>query len=181
MKKLIIIAAIAVFGLTSVQAQDNSFGIKAGVNLANMGGDFENTDTRTGFHVGILTEQSFISGRLNLVAEFAYSVQGLVEEDSELKLDYFNTSLYGKYYIAQGLSIDAGFYAGLLASAKLDDEDVKDAFTEYDLGLLVGPGYKLSNGLFIQGRYNLSLLDVLKSDDIKATNEVIQVSLGYMF
>lgn len=36
MKKLFLVAAVAVFGLSNVNAQEVTFGVKAGVNFANL-------------------------------------------------------------------------------------------------------------------------------------------------
>jgi len=53
MKKLLLMAALAVFGLTTTNAQEVRFGAKAGANFASLNGDdVDDIDGRTSFHVG---------------------------------------------------------------------------------------------------------------------------------
>ncbi|WAC02882.1 hypothetical protein N7U66_04435 [Lacinutrix neustonica] len=56
MKKLLFTAAIVALGFTTVNAQEVKFGAKAGVNLATIGGDAEDVDGLTSFHVGGVAE-----------------------------------------------------------------------------------------------------------------------------
>ena len=53
-----ILGSLSFFALsTSVFAQTPAnFGVKAGLNMANYGGDIENTDSRTGLHFGVVAE-----------------------------------------------------------------------------------------------------------------------------
>ena len=52
MKKLLLTAAVAVFGLTSINAQEITFGAKAGVNFSTIGGDETgDVESKTGFHI----------------------------------------------------------------------------------------------------------------------------------
>tara|TARA_R110000850_G_scaffold277086_1_gene422273 strand:- start:573 stop:1211 length:639 start_codon:yes stop_codon:yes gene_type:complete len=147
MKKVLLIAAVAVFGLTSVQAQDISFGAKAGVNLANLGGDVEDNDMKIGFHVGGVVEIP-LSEQFSFAPELLFSTQGTKSEYSEtdtflgetftyefeekLNLSYLNIPLMAKYYVSEGFSLEAGPQVGFLISAKAEgDESVTvDGVTE---------------------------------------------------
>ena len=92
-----------------------------------------------------------------------------------------------KYYVTEGLSLEAGPQIGFLikAEAGTDDVsvDVKDDFKSIDFGFNFGTGYKLESGLNFAARYNLGLSDI--SDDnesnIKVKNSVFQLSVGYTF
>lgn len=204
MKKVLLIAAVAVFGLTSVQAQDISFGAKAGVNLANLGGDVEDNDMKIGFHVGGVVEIP-LSEQFSFAPELLYSMQGTKSEYTEdffgeevsfedkLKLDYVNIPLMAKFYVAEGFSLEAGPQVGFLMSAKYESEasfdgetesesiDIKDELETLDFGLNFGAGFKMESGLFFQGRYNLGLSNITGESDVKWTNQVIQFSAGFMF
>jgi len=209
MKKLMLLAAVAVFGLTSVKAQEVHFGAKAGVNFASLGGDIEDQDGLTSFHVGVVAEIKF-SEQFSFQPELLYSAQGSKEEYSEsfagetvdfeekLKLDYINIPLMAKYYVSENFAIEAGPQVGFLISANAesegtyngesesDDEDVKDFFKGIDFGLGAGVSYKLDGGLFFGARYNLGLANISDNgeddnDDFKIQNNVIQVSVGYFF
>lgn len=191
MKKLVTMTII--FGISMmVNAQDVKFGLKGGVNFASISGKgVDKVKTKTAFHVGILSEIP-ITDKFSFQPELLYSVQGIKENDNnaELKLDYFQIPLMGKYYVAEGLSVQAGPQIGLLISAKAKvagegEDDIKDLMKKTDFGLNFGLGYKLDNGLNFDARYNLGLSKIFKKDyylgDIKAYNSVIQISIGYLF
>lgn len=206
MKKVILCGAIALFGFLSANAQEVKFGVKAGVNLATIGGDVEDADGRTSFHVGGVAE-IMISNKFSVQPELLYSAQGLQSEYTEtffgsdvkfeekLKLDYINLPIMAKYYVAEGLSIEAGPQVGFLISAESEIEassegdsenqtqDVKDGFKSIDFAAGIGLGYKLDSGLNFSARYTLGLANIAEDagDDFSIQNNVLQVSLGYMF
>jgi hypothetical protein len=95
-----------------------------------------------------------------------------------------------KYYVTEGLSIEAGPQIGFLLSATDEYEDEEDDIDEFlkstDFGLNLGLGYKLDSGLFFNARYNLGLSDNLDADEFETDgaeykNSVIQISVGYFF
>nr|WP_245895621.1 porin family protein [Flavobacterium album] len=113
----------------------------------------------------------------------SYKVLGA---DYDLKTNYINVPILAKYYIMEGLSLEAGPYVGFLMSAKADDEDVKDGYKSIDFGLAGGVAYDLPMGVFFQARYNAGLSDINDTESPvgstpKITNNVIQVSVGYKF
>ena len=184
MKKLFLCAALAVFAFTSVNAQEVTFGVKAGVNLASIAGDdTDGVSSLTSFHIGGVAEISF-SDKFSFQPELLYSAQGYSYDSFDVKLDYINIPLLAKYYVAEGFSIEAGPQVGFLMSAKAEDEDVKDFVSGIDFGLGIGVGYKMDSGLNFAARYNLGLSNINDgegSDDFKNQNNVIQLSVGYMF
>ncbi|MDP5100734.1 MAG: PorT family protein, partial [Nonlabens sp.] len=73
MKKFIIAAALGVFGVLSVQAQEIDFGVKVGANFAKLqGDDIEDANGRTGIHVGLTGEYMF-GESFGLQVEAVYS------------------------------------------------------------------------------------------------------------
>ena len=102
-----------------------------------------------------------------------------------------------KYYVIEGLSVQAGPQIGFLMSADASSSvtsggttnssssNVKDQYKDIDFGLNFGVGYKLDFGLFFDARYNLGLSDLADKrndgDNGKSTNRVIQISVGYSF
>ncbi|WP_138434500.1 porin family protein [Winogradskyella algicola] len=202
MKKLFL-AAFAVFAFASVNAQEVKFGAKAGVNLASIGGDAEDVDARTSFHIGGVAE-IVISDKFSVQPELLFSSQGAKSEYTEdfgefgsfdveekIKLNYLNLPVMAKYYVAEGFSLEAGPQIGFLLSAdaevevdgESEEEDVKDEFKGIDFGLGFGAGYKLDNGLNFSARYTLGLANIAEDagDDFSIQNNVFQISVGYMF
>ena len=201
--KKIILSAMAVFAFGFMNAQEVGFGAKAGLNIANLSGDIEDTESLMGLHVGVFAEIKF-SERFSFQPELLYSMQGAKAEDSEmgvtmeskLKLGYINLPLMVKFYAAENFFLEAGPQVGFLMSAKSEwetsgggaslsgDDDVKDDYKSIDFGLNFGLGYNFTENLSVGARYNLGLsniADVDDSDDFKISNSVIQVSVGYKF
>lgn len=209
MKKIAIVLVAALFGTLMVQAQDEvSIGFKGGVNFAKLQGDnIEDADGRTGFHLGALVEIP-ISEKFSVQPEILYSQQGLQTErlldditdglELKLKLDYITVPVLAKYYVIDGLSVEAGPQFGFLAKAESETNlsggsvegsttaDVEDQFAGFDMGAAVGAGYELNSGLFFQARYIIGLSNVDNSDEgglfeDDLTNSNLQLSVGFKF
>ena len=186
MKKLILLAAFAVFGFTQVNAQVK-FGAKAGANLANLVGDVEGNKMLFGFHVGAVAEFA-VSEDFFVAPELLFSAQGYKVDvddfDASLNLNYINLPIMAKYQVADGFTLEAGPQIGFLMSSKFkveDESEDAEGLNDLDFGLNLGLGYRMENGLFFQGRYNIGLANVADDDDVKINNSVIQFSVGYFF
>jgi hypothetical protein len=211
LNKVILFAAILAFGFTN--AQGVSFGVKAGVNLSDLEGDFSNTELRASFHIGGVVEMP-IGQHFIFAPELLYSSQGkkstfeqhygtfIINGKEESRLDYIQLPLMVRYYIVDNFSLEAGPQMGFLIAGKSEFEatasgadapiggtetgssDLMDKTAGIDYGLNLGLGYKMANGLFFQGRYNIGLANVsdfVGDKDFFAQNRVIQFSVGYMF
>jgi Outer membrane protein beta-barrel domain len=198
MKKLIFSAAMLIAAGFSVNAQDVKFGVKAGVNFSSLSGDVENADMLTGFHVGGLAEFKF--GNFAIQPELLYTTagakndynDGFVSGDLTAKTSYIAVPVAAKYYILEGLSIQAGPQFAFLVSAKskfegsgLDEEaDSKDLYKSFEFGVFGGVGYELESGLLFSARYVQGVSNIddgEDSDDSKVQNTNIQLSVGYKF
>jgi len=214
MKKLFFAVVLTALTVTTLNAQ--KFGAKAGLNIAKYNYSGENTSevndklkSLIGFHVGGFAEFE-ITEKFAFQPELLYSAQGVKSENSDtvlgvvyssestIKTSYINIPLMAKYYVIEGLSVQAGPQVGFLMSADATTSnstggitqnststDVKDQYKGIDFGLNFGVGYKLDFGLFFDARYNLGLSDLadkrVDGDDNKSTNRVIQISVGYSF
>ncbi|HEX8270286.1 MAG TPA: porin family protein [Flavobacterium sp.] len=203
--KKILLSAAAIFAFGFVSAQETRFGAKAGLNLANLGGDIEDAEMLLGFHVGGFAEV-MISDKFGVQPELLFSMQGAKSESSEdiggteftyeskLKLAYLNIPIMAKYYATEDFNLQFGPQIGFLMSAKdeyevsgggdseSESEDVKDAFESIDFGVNFGLGYNFGENFGVEARYNLGLSNIIKdADDFSVNNSVIQVSFGYKF
>src|SRR5687768_2381617 len=106
MKKITLsIIAVLAFGFTN--AQETKFGVKAGVNFANLSGDdvFGDNSTKIGFNVGGFAEIK-LSEKFAIQPEILYSTQGTkseiegVDDDIFLNLSYLNVPVMARYYVA---------------------------------------------------------------------------------
>ncbi len=192
MRKILLFAVFTVFSLSAAQSQELRFGAKAGVNVAFLGGDLgiAELSSRTSFHIGGLVEIP-LSEKFSIQPELLYSSEGydqwiLFFSTTEVELDYLRVPILAKYYIINGLSVEAGPNLGLLIAANRDGEDAKDHFKGFDAQLAMGAAYRLDFGLFFSLRYNLGLVNILdqtdsNGDNLKAQSNVFQISAGYSF
>jgi len=206
MKKSILLAGIALLSLGGLSAQEYvMFGVKGGINSSTFRGDgfgeFDNPDSRTSFNLGLLAEIP-VSDKFSVQPEVLYSGQGydIVSRnnanDVEYQLDYINVPVLAKYYLIDGLSLEAGPQIGFLVNSEIDSNpggdsgDVplnEDQFNKVDLSIALGAAYKFRGGFFVSARYNYGLSDVyddsysnlFKNSDVK--HSVLQGGIGFLF
>ena len=189
MKNLFLIASITALFVCNVNAQEVKFGAKSGVNFASLSGDdADATDGITSFHIGGVVNIG-ISDKFAVQPELVYSSQGYTYTDSyeEIgsytgKLDYINLPILADIIVGEGFSFQVGPQIGF----KITDKEKGQQGESYSLGAesidfggAFGVQYKMQTGLFFQSRYTLGLSDVVK--DVDAKNNVLQLSVGYMF
>ena len=186
MKTIIISAIFFLVSTLNGASQTFEFGLKAGVNLATISGNVSDLDTRTGLLFGVVGEFD-VWLNFSIQPELLYSTQGFKADGDTVKIDYLNLPIMGKYYVAEGLSLEFGPQLGLLLSAnsEIDDEgDVGYQYSSIDFGINFGLGYKLESGLNFGIRYNLGLANMANFideifNDYKIQNSVFQISVGY--
>lgn len=180
MKKTFIIAGALLAMSFSAQAQLAKFGIKGGLNYANINGSDIQTDAITSYHVGLVAELK-LTDRFSVQPELLYSTQGATYKNAitEFKneLGYLAIPVLAKVYLNKTISLEVGPQASFLLSEK-NDLDLKDSNT-FDFSVNAGLGVKITENFFLQGRYNLGLTDVSK--DAETKNSVVQVSAGFFF
>lgn len=88
-----------------------------------------------------------------------------------------------KYYIMEGLSLQAGPELAFKVGA--EDDFTDEAIKSMDFGLGIGAGYELPMGLMFDVRYNLGLSNIAEEDvfgdGVEIKNTGIQLGLGYRF
>ena len=192
MKKLFFLT-LALCTMLAVNAQKSKrdegikLGIKGGLNVANLMGDVEDVAIRTSIHAGLVAE-IIVNDKFSIQPELLYSGQGASKTSTgggRIKLDYITLPVLAKFPIANHLSLEAGPQVGFLVSGKYKTNDSNDKIEDtktIDFGLNAGLNYELNNGVFFQARYNLGLTDVgYAGDNIRASNAVIQFSIGKLF
>lgn len=182
MKKftIMIICLVMTAGI-SAQEKGFTWGVKAGVNLANVTG--MNSDMKVGFNAGIATEFG-LTEKFAVGPELVYSLQGASAGESKLNASYINLPIMAKYYVIKGLSINLGPQLGYVVSmkSKMGSTSVKadkSTYNSFDFGIGVGATYHIQKFL-IDARYTHGLTNVAKGG-VKNKNSVIQLGVGYMF
>ncbi len=194
MKKIVLFLGILFCVQTNAQSSKREegivLGVKGGLNMSNFMGDVEDQGMRTSIHLGLLAE-IIVSDNFSVQPELLYSGQGSTYTGSapgfaRTKLDYLTVPVLGKFGLTDKLSFEAGPQLGFLVSAKRKtntSNDKIEGVKTLDFGLNAGLEYELGSGVIFQGRYNLGLTDTgLTGDSNKrASNSVIQFSIGYLF
>lgn len=191
MKKIVVTLFFVAASVYSF-AQEFAIGIKGGPNFANIDTDAsagENYNNRTGFHLGAFAQ---IRGeRVGFQPEILFSQQGSTvkysgQPDIKTNFSYMNIPLIVKLYTIAGINLQVGPQIGLLTSAEVNDQNVKDELKKTDFSLALGLGWDLPLGLTIDGRYNWGLSDI--NDGIgqgsgasmqTIKNQVWQFSVGW--
>ncbi len=117
MKKLIISLVAVVAFIGNAQAQGITFGVKAGANFSNLKISFDSEgaspDGATSIFVGGLLDVG-LTEKVHFQPEIQYSIEGAKDGD----ITYFNVPLNIKYYLIEGLNVQAGPQLGLLVDAE---------------------------------------------------------------
>ena len=186
MKKVTMVLSVAVisFLFSTVSAQQ-AIGIKGGVNIASLSG-FEGR-SRISAHGGVFLHHT-INKNWCFQPELLYSGEGQRYTsggvERTLALSYLQLPLMIQYYPAPQVYFEAGPQFGLLLSAqdKVDDFEeqinAKDDFTQAQVALGLGMGYKASEQLILYGRYNFGLTDVSRFDNIVDHSNVGQLGIA---
>ncbi|MFP2995697.1 porin family protein [Spongiivirga sp. MCCC 1A20706] len=182
MKKqvLILVMFLLAFG---IKAQDKKFdfGIKAGVNFADIQGA-DQYDAQAGLLIGVTAELG-ISDKFSVQPELLYSEQGgKVGDEVDLQLNYIAVPVLAKYYVAKGFAVEIGPQVSFLVKDEFEfgDGTTMDPVAEnMDVSAALGFGYKTNSGIFTQVRYVAGLTTIDENPDVK--NAVFQLSVGYQF
>lgn len=175
MKKILLSAvAVMAFGYAAqAQSEDMKFGVKAGVNLTNFTGDAD-TDGATSFYAGALVDLP-VSGNFHVQPELLYSMEGA----DEASLSYLRIPIMAKYYIMEGLSLQAGPEVAFKVAA--EDDAMDEATKSIDFGIGAGAAYELPMGLMFDIRYNVGMSNISENDAVDIKNSGLQIGLGYRF
>lgn len=179
MKKTFL-ALFAILMLSAMNAQ-TGLGVKGGLLLGmskaktpsmniegiNLGGG-EYSDTNTGFYVGVFKGFPVGDG-----IEIEPGVNAVID-DGEFGIQI---PIMAKYYVAQGLNLQAG------PQLLFGFEESPDDFTNLNLGLALGVGYDINENFLAEIRYGLQLNNHYTGDldDFSLKNNTLNLGVGYKF
>ncbi|KAA5823649.1 PorT family protein [Algibacter amylolyticus] len=147
MKKLFLCAAIAVFGLTSVSAQN--FGLKAGADFASMKFKAEGASvstSETGFYIGAFAD-------IDVSESFVFQPSVMYVSIDEL--DQIAIPLMAKIPVSEEFSVLAGPSLGILL-------DTGEGVKSLNFGVEAGAAYDISEQFFVEARYSLGLANLIE-------------------
>ena len=193
MKKLMMIAVMAIFAMTaSAQNTNREVGAftlqpKVGLTIGSFSGEYitvggkVDTKKRVGFTAG-LEGEIYATNWLGIALGLNYAQQGWKFNDVKCKYDYLNVPLVADFYVARGLALKTGVQLGFLMNAKWDDLNVKDDCNKTNFSIPIGISYEFSN-VVLDLRYNVALSKVNKNatDNYKYRSDLVQFTIGYKF
>lgn len=170
MKKLCLVAVIAIFSFTSVNAQDITFGVTAGLFNASAKVELQGISgngSEAGFYIGGVADIS-LSEKLHLQPELVYAN---VNGGNGIALP-----IVAKYYVSDDFNIQFGPHLDFTL------EDVPTDFTGFGISLTAGLGYDINENIFVEGRYAFQLNDYYTGNlDITTTTNSLMIGVGYNF
>lgn len=191
MKQLFTLLTIIV--MAQVQAQGLDFGIKAGLNYANVSG-IEDFNQRQGISAGLFAGAR-LGDKLGFQIDALYSQQGAEVDQSisqvisEFNLDYISIPIVLKYYLTENVNIHAGPQLGILLNEETSvfNQTISavEANTADWLGT-IGVGLDLPLGLRAEARYSFGLSRVNGSVSVpdfdnlsNSRTQMTTLSIGY--
>jgi hypothetical protein len=204
-----LVAIALLIGITA-NAQDKpvTFGVKAGVNLSNFSGDFDDPSIKVGLHVGV-TADFALAPNFYVLSGLEYSMKGAkVENNLKANLSYLNLPVHVGYKLpvadATKIVFHAGPYVGFAVdgswksgsfSADIFGDEIKDrglGMKRFDFGLGFGVGAefgKINAGVNCDfGLVNIAdfgMIDYegwkLDAKSVSVKNMNVSISLGYKF
>lgn len=187
-------------------AQNMSFGPKAGLNLSKMYGDINRSAFIMGVNAGgFFTYQ--LDSHYAFTAELLFSMKGskhfINTESMRKRLNYVELPILCQYYfplqkwpgfypkVFIGPSFGYMVYAGDYSTATSINTDIKKDCNKLEVGLLAGVGFHKSfiknTTLIFDVRYQYGLLgvftdmDVLSDDNLNANMGMLSYNIGLSF
>jgi len=184
---------------TAAAAQEVGFGVKGGLNLANIHFDPE-TGADFGFRPGLVLG-GFVSwpmgSRLTIQPEGLFSQKGTSASDEGgegwIHLDYVEVPVLVMYALSESSTRtfnvfggpSLGFNVKARAGADFGDEsfseDISDEIESFDFGVVFGAGVNFGR-FTVDGRYTFGLSNINKeTEEGKAKNRTLAFLAGYRF
>ena len=202
MKKvfLLCVSVLMTTGLTTVNAQSISYGVKAEMNLSNFlltDLDAQKSTMKVGPNLGGFVKFDVAENfaiQPELIFFFRQSKMEFGPKEDTFKQWGMQLPVYalGQAQLGNGKFYGGvGPYVGLGFDARYDDADVNlydevggvTPMSRWDFGLGALVGYEFENGIQVNAGYQFGFvnqLDALK-DDHKMRNQAVSLGVGYCF
>ncbi len=186
---------------TYAQFERFTYGVRAGLSLANVFGDtFDDPLFRPGGYGGIYVTTD-VDRDIDVSLEILYSQQGLrledvverpgntstdlVKQENLTRLDYILIPIVGVYKPTERLKLKFGPQFGYLINSTTTDlvalfgdsinerevAGLQELTKKFNFGLTAGFSIDVYEGLYFEARYNLGVTGIFKDDDNFFTDE----------
>lgn len=203
MKRILVVLALVALMSNVALAEGMMFGVKGGLNLANVTGDLTDefdpaNKMKMAFGGGVWMSYAFTEA-ISIQPELMYMIKGFdwdTDEDVDgWKGSYLDLNVLGKFAIPMegdfGIAIYAGPFLGFLMSSELMGDDIKDDNATMNFGALGGAefAYMLEQGcITLDVRYSMGFTTVFDVEDLPEGEDQpdlkttgIQFLVGYGF
>jgi len=178
MKNYFVIALLAILTVTTVNAQEPSFGLKAGFNSLSIRVSAEGvsaSESASGFYLGAFGDFE-VSEKINIQPELQFIS---ISEDGE-NSSLIALPIMAKYKASEKFNILVGPQLDLL----LDEE--AEGIKKFGIGLGAGLAYDITEKFILDARYVLGLSNRLDDSDLGGVDidtkfNYLQFGLGYRF
>lgn len=199
LKNSIVILFLFIGMNMNAQNEKISFGIKAGLNLSNFGGDVEDMDAKIGFNAGVTLDYA-ITGNLFLLTGLDFTTKGCKYSEDDYKETvnsmFLQLPIHAAYKFEitdqSRLVVNAGPYIayGIGGKVKYEEDGESEKFDffgseedggmkRFDFGLGLGVGFEYDKFKVGIG-YDFGLANIGRDDvDVKTRNGYLTV--GYRF
>lgn len=198
MKKLVLTVMVVLgVGMTQVNAQNITYGVKAEANMSNfLLSDFDNASSKMklgatigGFAKFDITENFAIQPELLV----HYQSSELKEAGKKRDFQYWGLEVpvyaMGQWYTANDsrFYVAAGPYIGMGLDAKLKSPELKmyksDRMNRFDFGVGAQVGYEFSNRIGINASYKIGFINAVDEyhADAKMLPQRISLGIAYRF
>jgi hypothetical protein len=200
---LLVVGLVLSLGVSSASAQTGaSFGVKAGVNFANL--DFSGDDGGVSFdqRMGLVVGAFVLAP---MTETFGFQVEGLYSQkgaraeegdfEERIEMDWFDVPILARYTIPSSSSTSFHLFAGPSFAFKLgaksilefegegeEEEDIDEQIKGFDFGLVLGAGVEFGK-FVIDGRYTHGFTDLNDVEDelIEVKTRVFSIMAGFRF
>tara|TARA_B100000902_G_C27226681_1_gene872580 strand:+ start:424 stop:1041 length:618 start_codon:yes stop_codon:yes gene_type:complete len=205
MEKKLAILLCCGFLAISIQAQNFDGGIILGLSTSQVGGDDLGGFNKVGLLAGVFANKE-ISPLLSFQMEMTFIQKGsknptmndyehINAEVPDISISYIEVPLIVQYHQSNELKIEWGIQTAYLINGYYNDLNGKmpnltNPFSNYDIGLLIGVDYQLSNKLSLNTRLSNSIIPIGAEDYNHPTynskrkgkyNSVLSFAIHYNF
>ena len=200
MKRLLVVLTILICFGGSAVAGGMTYGIKAGVNLADLKGDVENNERKAVFGGGLFLNVP-LTEIFSVQPELLYMMKGTkssVLQNTSIKFGYVDIPVLLKASLPTEAAfvphVFAGPCFGFLMSAEdeylLEEINIEDYIESVDYGLIFGTGFDYSINrmrLSLDVRYSFSLKTIFIEseetdvEELKNSCITLMAGFGYTF
>ncbi len=195
--KIILLAALFLSTITLyAQEKKTTFGVKAGLNLSNIGsseGNYDNTKTKAGFHAGFTLDYAF-TPNWYLLTGLEYTSRGVKVElssnDQDITAAYVQLPLAAafKFQFTDDLAILVhtgpyfayGIHGEIKRGSHTQDTFSDVALKRFDCGMTLGAALEWRKLFFTMGG-ELGFVNIMQKNNNKAENRNFTLSVGYKF